>query len=689
MDAGRRLGRLVLIMIRRFAIPLVIWMTLMSTVELRAQSSIDELLDMLADEDVEVDADRLLDLMDSPIDLRTATYNDLMQIPMLASKDAYALIEARDRLPDFENFEQLAADAALDNDTEVWIRHFIQVNPPAVAGPAAPSVRGYIRNRLTRRLDLGRGYDKPSETTTYLGGPIRHYQRIRLQAGRVETNVTFDKMPGEKRAWDPASGRLGFAFASAYMRLEKPSSAIRRIVVGDFAVDEGFGLSLGASMFGGKSREPVRGIVRSGNGIREVGSSMRTSYNRGVAAALRLRDDLDVTLFGSRRFRDARVDSVFIDGRLEARARGISGTDLHRTDNELGRRRSLRESFGGFAIRYTRRSVFVGATAHHVVYDPPIRPADRDDLVLISEFGRQTTASVYAHLKGNHVSAFGEVASARNGATATLTGVTYAAGQVESIILYRRYPAHYDNYFARAFGHQSGVSRNETGMYFGIRARLSRSITMRAFLDDVRFPWLRFGRHVPTSLTDTLFDLEYKPRRWWTTTLTMRTRTEGVSFQPPEGNLVHLAGEAKRLSIRLDQRIRTSPEWQFHVRLESMQTDGTQVQPASGHILFQEAIWQPHRAVSASARFMLFDTDDAVRMYVYERDLVGAFGMLSVGGRGRRSYVACSIEPSSRYVLQLKYGATVFFDAQTVGSGIDEVQGNKLRELRLQFQIRI
>lgn len=681
---------LLLMMVRCCTIAGCLMLLLWRVGPARGQPEIVELLEQMAAEDAELDVDRILDLAESPMNLNTATRDDLMRIPMLSPSVIAALLDAREERSLFESYAVLDSIPALDEQTIAWIRIFTDIPARDTDQPKKPSrVEGFIRSRFTRRLDTGRGYVRQDGVSTYLGGPTRHLQRIRLRAGNMEANLTLDKMPGERHAWDPGTRRFGFAFSSYYARIENPSGRLRRVIVGDFVVDEGYGLGLGASLFGGKGRESVRGITRRGSGIREIGSSMRSSYNRGAAASLVFGDNLVLNVFHSRRYRDARVDSVIIDGIVAARARGISTADLHRTNNETVRRRALHEVLSGITVNYARRVVSLGSTIHYVTYNPPLLPADRDDLKPLNERARQAVVSVHADVKGDRFTAFGEVATTDVGVRASIVGFQFSASEVEALILHRHYPSSYDNPFARAFGHQSGANRNETGIYVGIRARLSESLRVRAYLDDVRFPWLRFGRHLPTTMTDAMVDIEYRPRRWWTSALTLRSRVEGVTSSGRSGRALPESGEAKQTSLRVDHRISASPNWRVQFRAEVVGAHSDGGPRGRGILLFQDATWQASRGVSISVRHMMFDTDDAIRMYAYERDLSSAFGMVSVGGRGRRSYVVTSLRPSQKYLFQAKFGATTYTDVESIGSGNDEVEGNRLREIRLQVQVRI
>lgn len=653
-----------------------------------AQSELYEWLETLEEDDAGVDMDRLQDLIDQPINLNTATMEELLLIPMITRAMAAAVLEARRDRGGFSSHAELENVAELDERGIAWITLFTMVPDPGKAGATTRAPTSVlVRTRFTRRLDVGKGYDSDARQRTYLGGPSRHYQRIRLRTGDFEGNLTLDKQPGEPYQWHPSSRRFGFDFASGYLRYSRTSGILRRVIAGDYSVGAGYGLGMGSAMFAGKGRETVRGIAREAGGVREIGSTLRSAHHRGIAASLLLPGDVRLDVYASRRHRDATIDTLLIDDEQIVRSRSIASADLHRTAGERARHRALRERLAGASATVAVRGMRLGVTAHRVTLDPPLLPAARDDLLLLPERSHRSVATVHATLPLSRMTAFGEHARTDAGASASFAGIAVGEHGIEGKILYRRYAVAFDNHFAAAFGHQSGGNRNETGVYVGVRAALSRTVLLRAYVDQVTFPWLRFGRHVPTSLQEWLVDVEYRPRRWTTTSLTLRSRTEEASTSASIGAPVQQVYDARRTGLRIHQKLMASSAWEFNLRGEFAWSESTG-ETSTGALLLQDILWNVAPKLQFAARHMIFDTREPVRLYSYERDLSGAFGMISVGGRGRRSYVMTAWRPTPRHNLQVKYGVTTYLDVESVGSGNDEVSGNRIREVRLQLDTR-
>jgi hypothetical protein len=109
--------------------------------------------------------------------------------------------------------------------------------------------------------------------------------------------------------------------------------------------------------------------------------------------------------------------------------------------------------------------------------------------------------------------------------------------------------------------------------------------------------------------------------------------------------------------------------------------------PSYGLLLSQGVQLQPIESLRIDARAAVFDTDGyESRIYTYEHDLLYSFSVPVLYGRGQRSYVLFQYEPVSSLTIEAKYGVTWYPHRKTIGSGLNETEGNRSRELR--FQLR-
>ena len=655
-----------------------------------AQSRLDDVVERLLDERDDLDADRLYDLAERPVDLTRAPMDELQAIPLLPqiAVDSIMVIRMSDDATD--SIEAWIQRLGLDGIEAEVLRTFAVARPheqvPGEVLRLRPDVR--LTSRFSRRIDVGRGYRRDEDGhATYAGTPERLYQRMHVRLGNLQANLTMDKAPGEPFSWHPERRGFGFTHSSGYVTYAPSSLFVERVIAGDYRADFGYGLVSGSSLFSSKGRETTRSVRHGGRGLQPSSSSMRLSYLRGASAALRL-NRLSVFMFASRVAIDATVDTVVID-EVTSISAARSNTGYYRTETERARMRSLPETTLGAAVEWQQGAVSIGAATLRTSWPATMTMADRADLIPLENRSAFIAQSIYTHLRLPALSAGGEIALAGSSAPALIAAVTlHPDDKTEVLGVYRRYPPDFDNHHATSFGHQS-TPRNETGIYFGIRAALLHGLTFRAFIDHYRFPWLRFGMRTPSSGMDRLAEIEYRPRRWWTIQVLGRSRVEEHRIPTAATDNISGVGIANRTSVRLHQDFRIDDRWRVRVRAEASRYSNDSSRSDVGLMLYHDLSWQPRRSVTVAGRVTFFDVShfDA-RIFAHETS-PGTFALQQLNGIGDRWYWMVSWQIMTSTRLQVKYSRHRLEDARTMGSGHDEVEGNRLREIAAQLVVRL
>ena len=90
-----------------------------------------------------------------------------------------------------------------------------------------------------------------------------------------------------------------------------------------------------------------------------------------------------------------------------------------------------------------------------------------------------------------------------------------------------------------------------------------------------------------------------------------------------------------------------------------------------------------------STRYAIFDTDDSEnRQYVMERDVLYAFSIPSFGGVGTRVYAVLQYSFSRKLDVWLKLAHTHYRYQDSIGSGLEEIQGSQRTDFRAQVRYR-
>ncbi|MEL6617195.1 MAG: hypothetical protein AAFQ43_15750, partial [Bacteroidota bacterium] len=302
---------------------------------------------------------------------------------------------------------------------------------------------------------------------------------------------------------------------------------------------------------------------------------------------------------------------------------------------------------------------------------------------------------VYADAKARAGQAFAEVARAPGGAVGGLGGVQAdLGGGTDLLVVGRHYPRDFTTLHGYPFGERNGVGQNETGLYTGVRIKPSRSWTVSAYLDQYRFPWLRFSTPRPTIGHEALLFVEHRPRRWIRLYLQARTETRerdlDVIGQIPTTVLEGVAPETRQ-TVRVQAEWAANRDLRFRARAEVVRFNprASGDLTETGGLLFNDVRYAFSDALRLDARLTLFSTDGFdSRLYTYENDLTGVFAVPVLYGRGARAYALVTAEPLTGIQVQAKIGTSLFRDRRGIGSGNNAIEGNRATDVGLQVRAR-
>ncbi|HLP32901.1 MAG TPA: hypothetical protein VK202_05475, partial [Bacteroidia bacterium] len=74
------------------------------------------------------------------------------------------------------------------------------------------------------------------------------------------------------------------------------------------------------------------------------------------------------------------------------------------------------------------------------------------------------------------------------------------------------------------------------------------------------------------------------------------------------------------------------------------------------------------------------------RLYAFENDLLYQFSVPALQDKGMRYFLLIRYKPIRSVDVWLKLGSTVYTNKNTVGSGLDEINGNARTDLKIQIR---
>ncbi|MEL6668722.1 MAG: helix-hairpin-helix domain-containing protein [Bacteroidota bacterium] len=643
------------------------------------------------------DFEALSEFRRRPLNLNTATAEQLSELQLLNELQVSQLITYRERMNGLINFLELQVLPAFDLETIRLLEPFTQVGGSLddLVTPFSEMLRRGERDlflRWNRTLEQERGFDINPDTgePRYLGDQNQFFLRFRQRySNNLSFGVSAEKDPGEP--WRNS----GFDYYSAHFYIHGLNKRFKTIAVGDYTINFGQGLVLNSGFGFGKSAL-VTNIKRGGRRLRPYASVNEANFLRGGAASIGIGKSAEVTLFYSRRGRSANIvelDTSDLEEQLFEinTLNGISSLDLdglHRTQAEIDDRNAISQQTFGGSFRYEFRQrghVAVNFVQEQLSSPLILRPQPYNRFFFQGD-QLQNMSIDYGYRLSN-LTFFGEVARSDNGGFAQLHGLlTGLSRTIDLAILYRNYQPDYQALNARPFAETAG-GRNEEGIYIGLEMRPLKNWRFSAYYDIFRHPWLRFNVDAPSSGHEYRFRLTYWQKRKLETYLEVRQEVKGIGTDlrglPIDGVIPRTRFQGR---LHFAYNISRSVEWRS--RIDWGYTDNPINTRQTGFMIYQDFFYRPIGfPLSGNMRFAFFDTDGfQVRFYNYENALLYNFRIPAYYNRGTRMYLNLRYKGIRNMTIEGRIAQLFFANEETIGSGNQELPGPRRTEVGAQIK---
>lgn len=631
-------------------------------------------LELLLENNPEDDAERsnTLDALEfyrsNPININTATFQELTEVPFLPSIVAGKIVSLRDSLGGL-SIVDLRAIPELDGQTMALVSQFFTFGkdargPTSSVGSPASSKMSF-RSRGTSDLQLRRVFRQGD----YFGNRFRQYHRLEFIAAQAGGGILYDKDAGEKFSDGFVSGYIGF----------NDVGIVKKLVIGNYTLNAGEGLTISGFRSSSKGGDALLQIKSTGRTIVPHLSADEFHYFHGAAATADFYP-LALTVFLSKKKTDATVDS-------SNTVRSFYTSGLFRSRTELEKKDVVEETAAGVVanIRIGRRHR-LGAAILRSWYDKNVETRS----LYNSQSSDFSAIGANANFVFDSFSAFGEVAGNSWESRSAVVGFIYQVSRRLSVASQvRSYANAYANSFAYGFGEQNGTVNGESGRYLGLEYRPSNGIKISLYSDECALP--EIGKFTVTGS-------EYVVRYEHTITKSLSAFVQyREKSKVQENSLLDENHELERIvEARHQESMRASITYTINKWMElSQRIEWTRVGYSvsrtneRGMLMFAELRWSfPSPRLFGNARFAIFDTQSYdSRLYEFEGDVRGGYSFPALYGRGIRWYIVFGCKVLEQAEISFKYSETLKSGAATLGSGDSEIIGPL--DNRLTFQLDV
>jgi hypothetical protein len=620
-----------------------------------------------------------------PLNLNYADAGLLQQLGVLTPLQISNLLSYRKLFGKLISIYELQAIPGWDVNTIRRLKPYITIaQKPDVFYSLSNRLRGGDHTLLirgTQILEKSKGYllDSSVAKNFYPGSPQKILLRYKYKfKNQLQYGFTAEKDAGEQ--FFKGAQKNGFDFYSAQF-FARNLGFIKALAIGDFSVNMGQGLTQWQSLAFKKGAD-ILNTKRQSDVLRPYNSAGEIAFNRGIGITLQ-KKKWEATGFGSYHKIDAsfKIDTLNFEDYVSS----LQLSGLHRTANEVASKNSQGQlSFGG-NVGFSTEKIHIGVNAVHYKFDHAISKED----VLYNKYaitGKQAGNYSFDYsytFKNMHF--FGEAATDENLDKAFINGLAISTNShVDMSFLYRKISRGYQSLYTNAFT-ENTYPTNESGFYSGITITPDDYLRIDAYADFYHFPWLKYRTDAPSSGSDYMIQLTYKPSREVEIYARYRTENKPINYNPYDSVLNPVIGKPKQ-SLRTQFSYKINPTFTFRSRAELAWFDKRGGDPQKGFLTYVDVIYKPLlRPLSGNIRLCYFETDGFnSRMYAFENDVLYSYSIPVFFDKGYRYYVNVNYDITRKLSVWCRFSQTIYRDKSSIGSGLDLINGNKRTEIKWQ-----
>jgi len=659
-----------------------------STCMAQAQENInpEELFESLSEElpedtDLSEISEKWYYYLKHPIDLNKTDGTALNELQFLNPLLLQRILEHRQVSGNFIHVLELQSIEGFDARLVNLLLPFVRV------GETSPLKDAKLRDfshelmiRYGKLLEKAKGYQiTDTSRSRYLGDANKYAVRYRAALkDKIRLAINMEKDAGEP--FFSGKQKLGFDFYSVSLAVKK-AGRINNLIIGDYALQFGQGISMWNGLSFGKGGL-VQNTARQGIGAKQYTSLNETNFMRGLTATIQLQP-LEITPYFSYRSIDGNVTDQ--DGERIIKTIAVSG--LHRTPTELRYRNAAHQMTYGINIlwRYNRMKIGVNVNQSQLDAIKVKGSGLRQQYDFEGDLLRNV--SLYTNYTFRNLHLFGEFASSLDGGTAWLFGTIMSLHpRLSSVLLIRDYKRNFHTFYGQGFGESSNTA-NEQGAYIGLTYQLARKLLWSNYVDIFRFPEARYQADTSSSGADIFSQLTYMWYKKGQLSLRYRNRLKQVNYSGEGNTETGLVNTAKQ-QVRLEFQYKLDRVWTIRTRAEANLYQKEYEENTFGYLFYQDIFWKPSAGkIQLNSRVAYFQTDSYNnRMYAYENDVLygSSFGMYTA--TGWRTYMNVRYRVGNRLDIWAKYGVYFYPGMETIGSGLDEINGGRKSEIKIQLR---
>ena len=599
-----------------------------------------------------------------PLDVNTATKDELAAIPILSERQASDIHSHVVRYKGMRSLNELVLIPSISYYERKVLRLFLKVNDTQNRKYSKQTFRNMLKqhhHEFVTRLDIPLYHRKgflikpstSSQSSYYIGSRIYNKMRYDFSTSRhILLNLHTERDAGEKGI-DSYGGAL----------MLRDLGCLSTLALGDFKASFGEGLVINQTFSMGRSTP----LAKVNQGLRINGGTTETDFLRGAGLTFRW-GEVTATAFASRTQHDATLNE---DGTVKT----ILTTGYHRTPTECSKKNILDISSIGGNLSWNHKGWHTGATAYFQYTSRSLEPGTKAYRTIYPHGQRFTVMGVNYGYDAYRWLLKGETAfSTEQQGLATLHTLSIRLTPDYRLTASQRYYSRrYYSSLASALSSQGKV-QNETGASIRLDASPFTSMQLTAFTDFFYHPWPRYG--VPHSSRGIEGVLEM---------LLTLNRNNTFAARYSVLNKEYSTGQTTHHRMKVAWKGAPTQHFNWNVTAMLHTLSGSTGIALATTLKAKDII---HNHLQTAFTTMYFHTDDyQSRISLYESNVAGMVYIPTLSGHGIRLTGNARYSLWQKHIqLELKYGITRYFDRKIQSSGLQTIYSPVKNDITLQLR---
>ena len=652
---------------------------------LSAQETWEEIIEQLVVNDendsysYENVMEELAELKSNPIPINSATKEQLESIPFLSSELVENILYYLYKYGPMISEKELMMVENMDRQTMRFLLPLItfQTIDKEKNTISLKNIGKYGKHELSVRMDVP-FYTKEGYRDKYLGDKLYHQFRYSFRYGNhIYMGITAEKDAGE--CFFQGNNKKGYDYYSPYLLIQNIGK-INSLAIGNYRLNYGYGLVMNTNFGLGKT-SMLATLGSSSKGIRKHSSTDEYNYLQGIAGSFSLSKRWTIDAFYSYRKMSGTIKDLFITS--------LKKDGYFRTQTDLEKRNTFTNRLIGSNLNYNGKHFEFGLTTVYNVFNRVLNPDIRYYNTYYPRGDYFFNTGINYKLFWKQFTLWGETAIDKNGKIATLNVLRYSPkSNTQIMVMNRFYDAAYQSMYARSIGEGSMV-QNESGFYIGLETSLLRYFKLNAYIDRFYFPWKKYlVSKTGTTGWDGLLQLSYSPTYKLNMLIRYRYKNKYKDYTD-DSDVKHTLPYIQQ-KWRYQLNYSPTDEWQLKTTLDYVNNRYRNDKASQGISVAQSFSFPFNRLpLKIDGNIAWFCTDDySSRISFYEKGLLYMFSVPSFYGRGIRISLLGRYQLDEHWVFQVKYGLTRYSDRETIGTSLEQINGNVKSDLYLQMRVK-